>query len=312
MAVSQRATRAKRRAPDGPSNNESLDLTHDGEASQRRLSSGRTSQRFGTQQEDSKLRLLQSRLFEHVIEKIQQHQDEVKLMEENLANNITITDHELDAVTRSTLRFVLFACTTKGDRGVLAKSEVLSHINSKLAAQRKGVPALVVAKVQLAFAKAFGLDMVELTKAKKSAPGPSQASAAAVQGSKYYELKSLVPRDIYKDTIGKTDVGNVAAQRGLLGVIISLIKMSGGSLVEDELWRHLKSLGVDRSKKHPSFGGIPSDLVDDFCRKRYLKVDKLPGLDVEARAFSLAENAIHDVTEEMVTQAIESELNAFN
>ena len=307
MALSQRSPRAKRRAPDGPSNNESLDLTHDGEASQRRLSSGQTSQRFGTQ-EDSKLRLLQSRLFEPVIEKIQHYQDEVKLMEDNLANNITITDHELDAVTRSTLRFVLFACTSKGDRGVLAKSEVLGHINSKLAAQRKGVPALVVAKVQLAFAKAFGLDMVELTKAKKLAPGPSQASASAAQGSKYYELKSLLPREIYKDTVGKTDVGYVAAQRGLLGVIISLIKMSGGSLVEDELWRHLKSLGVDKSKTHPSFGGIPSDIVDDFCRKRYLKVDKLPGLDVEARAYSLAENAVHDVTEEMVTQAIESEL----
>lgn len=76
----------------------------------------------------------------------------------------------------------------------------------------------------------------------------------------------------------------------------------------DELWRHVGALGVHRNKRHPQFEAMPQDLIDDFVRKRYLKVEKVPGAEEEKKLYTAAENAVYDVTEEMVQQFVETEM----
>eukprot|EP00889_Picochlorum_renovo_P001104 jgi/Picre1/28134/NNA_003540.t1 len=127
--------------------------------------------------------------------------------------------------------------------------------------RRKGVPPLVIAKVQLALATLFGINMVELTKP------PARKTGNDGAGTKYYALKSMIPKDLYQCTVGTFESTPTVSQKGLLGVIIALIKVSGGTIVEEELWRHLQSLGVEKGTKHPIFEAIPSDVVDEFVRR---------------------------------------------
>jgi len=69
---------------------------------------------------------------------------------------------------------------------------------------------------------------------------------------------------------------------------------------------------VHRKKKHPQFEAVPQDLVDDFVRKRFLKVEKVPGAEEEKKLYTAAENALYDVTEEMVQQFVEAEMKDIN
>lgn len=164
------------------------------------------------------------------------------------------------------------------------------------------MPPLVIAKVQVALATLFGIDMVELTKP------PARKTGNDAAGTKYYALKSMIPKDLYQCTVGKADSTPTVSQKGLLGVIIALVKVSGGTIVEEELWRHLESLGVVKGTKHPIFEAIPSDIVDEFVRRRYLKVDKMPSMDKDTKVYAVGENALNEISEDMVTQYVESEL----
>ena len=243
-----------------------------------------------------------------VVDTIEKYEDALRRLEGNLAENITCTDHQLDAAAHSAVRYMLFSNSNK-EGGIVSKTDLMKHIGEHLVSQRRGVSELILAKVQLLLASCFGMDMVELIKpsAKKNTLG-TQPSGSSESGTKYFTLKSMVPKEVYKETVGKTDTSSVDARWGLLGVIISLIQMSGGSLVEEELWRHLRSMGADKTTRHQMLDGIPSDIIDDFVRKRYLKVEKQAGLDEETRSYLVAENALSEITSEDVMRHVEMEL----
>ncbi len=50
------------------------------------------------------------------------------------------------------------------------------------------------------------------------------------------------------------------------------------------------------------------DIVDEFVRRRYLKVDKMPSMDKDTKVYAVGENALNEISEDMVTQYVESEL----
>lgn len=241
-----------------------------------------------------------------VVDTIEKYEDVVKRLEENMAGSFTCTDHQLDAAAYSGVRYMLFSNSNK-QGSIVSKTDVMKNIGEHLVSQRRGVPELILAKVQLLLASCFGMDMVELVKpsTKKNAVATQQGGEG---GTKYYTLKSMVPKEVYRETVGKTDESSVDARWGLLGVIISLIKVSGGSLVEEEMWRHLQSMGADKTTRHAVLGGTPSDIVDDFVRKRYLKVEKQAGLDEETRSYMVAENALSEISDDDVMRHVQREL----
>lgn len=244
-----------------------------------------------------------------VVDTIDRYEDALKRLEGNLAQTITCTDHQLDAVAHSTVRFMLFSNSNK-EGGIVSRADVMKHIGQHLVAQRRGVPELVLAKAQYLLASCFGMNMIELVKptAVRSKNVLASQEAGGQGGAKYFTLKSLVPKEVYKETVGKTDDASVDAQWGLLGVIISLINMSGGMLVEEEMWRHLNAMGVDKMRRHAILGGTGLDIVDDFVRKRYLKVEKQAGLDEDARSYMVAENALSEITDDDVMVHVQGEL----
>jgi hypothetical protein len=243
-----------------------------------------------------------------VVDTIEKYEDAFKNLEASLADTFRCTEHQLDAAAHSAVRYMIFSNSNK-EGGMVSKSDLMKQIGEHLVSQRRGVSELILAKVQFLLASSFGMDMVELVKpsTKKNVLG-TQQSGSGESGTKYFTLKSMVPKEVYKETVGKTDASSVDARWGLLGVIISLITMSGGSLVEEELWRHLNSMGADRTTKHPMLGGVPSDIIDDFVRKRYLKVEKQAGLDEETRSYLVAENALSEITDDDVMSHVQREL----
>jgi hypothetical protein len=219
--------------------------------------------------------------------KIESYRDRAKTAKAGLPDNVSITGHELDAATRSTVRFLLMS-NSKQEGGLLNHKDVVGHIHDALAVQRKGVAGVVLSKARVVLASTFGLDLVELEKEG------SKSSA------KYFLLKSLVPSSVYAETVGMTDNRKVLEKRGILGLIVSLVIVSKGSLPEAELWRHLEALGLDRTRA--------KEIADDAVKKRYLKLEKSIALNDEVRTYALAERAaVEGMTEEAILAFVDDE-----
>ena len=215
---------------------------------------------------------LSSAELESIDATIDKYMDEAKKAELALPDNVTVTGHELDAATRSTVRFVLLN-NSSNEGGLLTGRDLNAHISSVIV-QKKGVAAVVLAKAQHVLAKSFGLELVELEKDKQGVKS----------GAKYFILKSMCPSSVYVDTVGKTEAIEVLEKRGLLGFFVTLVHMAG-SLPEPELWRHMESLGAEKARV--------TEMIEDALRRRYVKVDKSSmGMDEDVRVYAVAERAL--------------------
>ena len=199
-----------------------------------------------------------------------------------LPENVTVTGHELDAATRGAVRHVLMS-NSQCEGGLVLGKDLNAVISGVVAAQKKGIVQVVVAKAQHVLAAKFGVEMLELEK------------AGVKSGGKYYVLRSMCPGRVYP--------GGMGDETGLLGLLVALIYMSCGSLPEPELMRHMMALGVDAGKV--------GEVVDDAVRKRYVKVDKASmegSVDEAAKVYAVAERAVAEgLTEDAVLRAVQEE-----
>jgi len=199
-----------------------------------------------------------------------------------LPENVTVTGHELDAATRGAVRHVLMS-NSQCEGGLVLGKDLNAVISGLVAAQKKGIVQVVVAKAQHVLASKFGVEMLELEK------------AGVKSGGKYYVLRSMCPGRVYP--------GGMGDETGLLGLLVALIYMSCGSLPEPELMRHMMALGVNVGKV--------GEVVDDAVRKRYVKVDKASmegSVDEAVKVYAVAERAVAEgLTEDAVLRAVQEE-----
>ena len=221
--------------------------------------------------------------------KVDEYKLEAQKAERGLPENVTVTGHELEAATRAAVRFVLM--NNSNSEGALLSGRDLNAQIASFIVQKKGVPAVVVARTQYVLAKSFGMELVEMEK------------VGVKSGGKYYVLRSLCPGSIYMETVGTAESIEVLEKRGLLGFLLALIYMSCGSLSEPELFRHMETLGVAKARV--------TELIEDAMRKRYVKVDKSSmgsSMDEEVKLFTVAERALADgLTEDVVLQSVGAE-----
>jgi hypothetical protein len=222
--------------------------------------------------------------------KVDEYKLEAQKAERALPENVTVTGHELEAATRAAVRFVLM--NNSNNEGALLSGRDLNAQIASVIVQKKGVPAVVVAKTQYVLAKSFGMDLVETEK------------VGVKSGGKYYILRSLCPGSVYMETVGNSESIEVLERRGMLGVLLALIYMCG-SLPEPELFRHMEALGVAKPRVTES--------LEDAMRKRYIKVDKSSmgsSMDEEVKLYAVAERALADgLTEEVVLQSVRAEFD---
>ena len=211
-----------------------------------------------------------------------------------------MTQQGINALVRLAVRYMIFANSERP--GVpISRAEVSKIISENSTSKNKSIGPLVIACAQAKLAENFGLEMVELIKPPQRAK--DRGPAAPGEGSKHFVLRSLVPPVLYSAVVEQP---HAAAGRGLLVVIMSIIHMAGGTIEEEELWKHLGDMGVTRGIEHPAFG-IPGSMVEEFVKRRQLNVERVAGNDGTENYYSLAENAVDEVGEGQLKSFYEAE-----
>lgn len=79
-----------------------------------------------------------------------------------------------------------------------------------------------------------------------------------------YVLRSIIPTPLRQQLVDDMREDSVS---GLLMLVLALISMNGDKMESDELWRHLRRLGVTQEEEHPVFGHVKKEL-EKFERTR--------------------------------------------
>ncbi|ERN14651.1 melanoma-associated antigen 1 isoform X3 [Amborella trichopoda] len=76
--------------------------------------------------------------------------------------------------------------------------------------------------------------------------------------------------------------------------VLSVIHLAGGKIPEENLWQHMRKLGLDGSEEHhPIFGNVSSAL-DTLVQQRYLQKERVNGPEGNCVMYELAERALDE------------------
>lgn len=170
-------------------------------------------------------------------------------------------------------------------------------------ARASGLVKYIIAMAQRRLVEDFGLEMAELT--RKTRRGSSS------DGSKYYVVRSIVPWPLYDALVATNTASNkiASAKQGLLGVILGVIHLAGGTLSERDLWNYLSNTGVTKeAANHPAFDCAPAAVIEEFVKKRLLFAEKENGPEGPEMVYSGGEVADWEVGEGKVKQFCKEEL----
>lgn len=218
-------------------------------------------------------------------------------------NGNIMTQQGIDALTRLVQRHMLFShmqCP-----GVpIARNQLSSLVseNAATATLKPNVVAYIIALAQKKMIECFGMEMVEVT--KQSSTNIQNRSGAQGKGSVSYVLRSLVPTSLFEAVV---DDGKEGASQGFLATIMGLLHIAGGSMTQEDLWRHLQDVGVVQSRHHPVLG-MPDALVEVFVRRKQLNVHRRAGSDGPEVMYSIGEAVLSDVAAEKLKTFVETEM----
>ena len=167
------------------------------------------------------------------------------------------TKQEKDKLVGEVMRLMLFSQykdSAPVQRGKI--SELISQLCPQL--KRANLASYIIAQAQLKFAQVFGYEMKELDRMQQKKMGNSRAANQS-EPTKEYVLKSMLPAKARRRWIDQP--GELPA-RAFCMTVCSLVSISGGQIEEDQLWRHLASLGVRHDDEaHPKLGNTKAALA---------------------------------------------------
>lgn len=169
--------------------------------------------------------------------------------------------NQQDAISLQTKLLVRLALSTEFARGTLRRPDINARCGTTAATFRA-----VFENAQLALRDTFGMELVELPSREKvthrerlAATQKSQSAGGAAVAQKTWILTSVLPPEL-RQALAEHDVGvgGVGAARSAAGpveasyvalytFVVSLIMLSGGSLAESKLERHLKAVNAETS-----------------------------------------------------------------
>jgi len=241
---------------------------------------------------------------------VKYNNDAEQLRQEAASRGGGPTRQGIDALVRLVVRHMIFSNTERP--GIpITRTEVTKLVteNPASVSKRPGLPSLIIALAQAKLAECFGMEIVELIKprsnTKDRVAGQPPPAPTFSEGSRHFVLRSIVPPALYAAVVAKR---NSAASNGFLAVVLSIIDMSGGSIEDKELWKHLGDLAVEKAVEHP-YLGMPQDLIEEFIKKRQMHVERIAGNDGTELYYSIAENAATEVGEEALRSFYESEFS---
>ncbi|KAL3814974.1 hypothetical protein ACJIZ3_016242 [Penstemon smallii] len=215
-----------------------------------------------------------------------------------------ISEHEKDKLVGEVIRYILFK--TEQGSGCPVKREELTQLITGKNYKQRNLPAFVINEAKSKLSSIFGYEMRELQRSRAT---QSQQFADA---TKSYIIVSQLPPDTYRKFVEDKNSSHLT---GFTFIVIGIIHLAGGKVTEENLWHHLKRLGLhENDENHPNFGNAKQTL-ETLVQQRYLQKEKVNGPEGNIVHYELAERAldgaIYERIKEFVTQIVQKDVNSF-
>lgn len=222
------------------------------------------------------------------------------------ASQFDISEEEKDKLVGEVIRYVLFK--THQNSGCPIKREELTQLITKNYRQRS-LPAFVINEARTKLSSIFGYEMRELQRSRSSSTNQGRASQQSVADSKSYVIISQLPADIYKKYVEDVNTSHLT---GFTFAIIGIVHLAGGKISEENLWPHMRRLGLrETDENHPAFGNIKQTL-ETLVQQRYLQKEKVHGPEGNSLVYELAERALDETVnvkvKEYISQIVQKEV----
>ncbi|KAJ6307143.1 hypothetical protein OIU78_022261 [Salix suchowensis] len=180
-------------------------------------------------------------------------------------------------------------------------SDDLPQLNISMEEKDKLV-AEVIRYLNIKLTSIFGFEMRELQRARPSSTNQGRVSSQqSAADAKSYVLISQLPADVYRKYVEDVNSAHVT---GFTFVVISVVLLAGGKIPEENLWHHLKKMGLfENDESHPALGNIKQAL-ETLVQQRYLQKDKISGPEGNILVYELAERALDGPVNERVKEYI--------
>ncbi|KAG9449607.1 hypothetical protein H6P81_009572 [Aristolochia fimbriata] len=200
-------------------------------------------------------------------------------------SQLNISEEEKDKLVAEVIRYILFK--THQNSGCPIKRDELVQLITKNYHQRS-LPSYIINEARVRLSSIFGYELTELQRSRPSSTNKTRASQQSTAELKSYVISSLLPNDVYRKFIEDKDN---AQETGLTFTVIAIVQVAGGKISEEDLWHHLRRLGLNENDdKHPVFGNI-KQAVETLVQQRYLLKDKVIGPEGNTMMYELAERA---------------------
>ncbi|KAF9605701.1 hypothetical protein IFM89_018044 [Coptis chinensis] len=219
-------------------------------------------------------------------------------------SQIDISKEEVDKLVSEVIRYVLFK--THQNSGCPIKREELTQLVTKNYRQRN-LPALVIKQAIDKLSTIFGYEMKELQRNRISSTNQNRNSQQiSTTDAKSYVVMSKLPADVYKKYVEDERTCHVT---GFTFAVISIVHLAGGKITEENLWHHLKRLGLQEAdESHPVLGNL-KQAVEALVQQRYLQKDKVNGPEGNTLFYELAERALDESLNKRLKEYISQIVN---
>ncbi|KAL2893807.1 Non-structural maintenance of chromosomes element 3-like protein [Bienertia sinuspersici] len=217
-----------------------------------------------------------------------------------------ISDEEKDRLVAEVIRYILFK--TYQSSGCPIKRDELTQIITKNYRQR-ALPAAVIDKAREKLAVTFGYELKELQRTRPSTKTQTRYSQQSAADMRSYIVVSQLPADVYKKYVEDIYTAHLT---GFTFVIVSIVHLAGGKISEENLWHHMRRMGLhETDENHPALGSVKVSL-EALVQQRYLQKDKVNGPEGNTVMYELAERAldgeVSNKIKEYITQIVNKEI----
>ncbi|GKV09354.1 hypothetical protein SLEP1_g20866 [Rubroshorea leprosula] len=208
-----------------------------------------------------------------------------------------ISKQEIDKLVAEVIRYILFR--TNQNSGCPIKREELTQLVTKNYNQYN-LPSYVINAAKEKLSSIFGYELRELHRSRPLSKKHGRSTQVMVD-SKSYVIISQLPADIYKKYVEDVTSSHLT---GFAFVAISIVHLAGGKLPEENLWHHLKRMGLSEAEEnHPVLGNVKQAL-ETLVQQRYLQKEKVTGPEGNTVFYELAERALDGPVSERIKQYI--------
>ncbi|XP_026434494.1 uncharacterized protein LOC113332044 [Papaver somniferum] len=223
--------------------------------------------------------------------------------QEDIYSQIDISIEEKDKLVADVIRYVLFK--NHQTSGCPIKREELTSIITKTYRQR-ALPALVINEARDKLSSIFGYELKELQRARPLSGNQNRSTQQSQADVKSYVLISKLPPEVFQKYV--EDKGNMHVT-GFTFMVISVVHLAGGQISEENLWQHLKRLGLlETDQMHPVLGDVKQAL-ESLVQQRYLQKNKVNGPEGNILVYELAERALDESVNARMKEYISQNAN---